>query len=106
MDTGYKPNQCRYLNNVGREASRHFRYTKEEYLRAIMKELETKSKITNTRDLYMNISELKKGYQPRNNIVKDERGDLVTDSHSILVRWRKHFSQKFDVHGVNDVRQT
>ena len=33
-------------------------------------------------------------------------GDLVTDSHSILARWRKHFSQLFNVHGVNNVRQT
>jgi hypothetical protein len=29
-----------------------------------------------------------KGYQPRTNIVKDEKGDLVADSHSILARWR------------------
>jgi len=80
--TGYKPNQCRYLNSVRREASKHFRYTKKKYLRAKLKELETKSKIRNIRDLYMNISEMKKGYQPRTNIVKAERGDLVTDSHS------------------------
>jgi hypothetical protein len=33
-------------------------------------------------------------------------GDLVTYSHSILVRWRNHFSQLFNVHAVNDVRQT
>jgi hypothetical protein len=45
VGTGYKPNQCRYLANVRREASRHFRYTKKEYLRAKMKELETKIKI-------------------------------------------------------------
>jgi hypothetical protein len=31
---------------------------------------------------------------------------LVTDTHSILARWRNHFSQLFDVHGVSDVRQT
>jgi len=31
---------------------------------------------------------------------------LVKDSHSILARWRKPFSQLFNVHGVNDVRQT
>jgi len=31
---------------------------------------------------------------------------LVTDSHSIVARWRKYFSQLFNVHGVNDVRQT
>ena len=31
---------------------------------------------------------------------------MVTDSHSILARWRKHFSQLLNVHRVNDVRQT
>jgi hypothetical protein len=31
---------------------------------------------------------------------------LFTDSHSILARWKKHFSQLLNVHGVNDVRQT
>jgi hypothetical protein len=31
---------------------------------------------------------------------------LVTDSHSILARWRNHFSQPLNVHGVTDVRQT
>jgi predicted site-specific integrase-resolvase len=38
--------------------------------------------------------------------VKDEKGDLVTHSYSILTRWRKHFSQLFNVHGDNDVRHT
>jgi hypothetical protein len=31
---------------------------------------------------------------------------LVADFHSILARRRKHFSQLFNVHVVNDVRQT
>ena len=31
---------------------------------------------------------------------------MFTDSHSILARWKKHFSQLLNVHGVNDVRQT
>jgi len=37
--------------------------------------------------------------------VKDEKGDLVADSHSIVARWRNCFSQLFNVHGVKDVRQ-
>ena len=52
------------------------------------------------------ISDFKKGYQPRTNIVKDKKVDLVADSHSILAGWRNHFSQLFNIHGVNDVRQT
>jgi hypothetical protein len=47
----------------------------------------------------------KKGYQPRCNIVNDEKGDLVADSHSIVDRWRNYFSHLFNVHGVKDAGQ-
>ena len=30
---------------------------------------------------------------------------MVADSHSIVARWGKYFSQIFNVHGVKDVRQ-
>ena len=49
---------------------------------------------------------------PRANIVKDEKGDMVADSLSILVGcsilagWRNHFCQLLILHGINDVRQT
>ena len=58
------------LNNVRRETSRHFRSKKKAYLKAKIEDLETNSKIKNIRDLYRGISDFKKGYQPRTNIVK------------------------------------
>jgi len=39
-------------------------------------------------------------------MVKEEKGDLFANYHSILARRRNHFSQLLNVHGVNDVRQT
>jgi hypothetical protein len=63
------------------------------------------NKIKNIRDLCRGINELKKGYQPRSNLVKDENGDLFADSNRILNRWKSHFSQLFNVHNVTDVRQ-
>jgi hypothetical protein len=51
------------------------------------------------------INDFKKGYQPRTIIVKDEKGDMIADSQSIMARWRNYFSQLLNVHGVNDVRQ-
>jgi hypothetical protein len=94
------------LNNVINEAGRHFRNKEKEYLKAKIEELETKNKIKNIRYLYRGISDFKKGYQPRTNIVKDDESDLVADSHSILVRGRNHFSQVLNIHGVNDIRHT
>ena len=93
-------------NTVRHEASRHFRNKNKEYLKAKIDELEINGKINNIRDLYRGISDFKKGYQPRTNIVKDEKGNLVTDSRSSVARWRNHFSQLLNVHGPDDVRQT
>jgi len=60
----------------------------------------------NIGDLYGCINDFKEVYQPRTNIVKDEMCDLVTDCHSVLIRWRNRFSQLFNVHGINNARQT
>jgi len=69
------PNQSNVdnLNKVRREVSRHFRNKKKAYLRAKIEELETNSKIKNVRDLYRDINDFKKRYQPRCNIVQDEK---------------------------------
>jgi hypothetical protein len=53
-------------------------------------------------DMYRGINEFKRGYQPRSNLVNDENGDLLADSHNIL----NYFSHLLNVHRVIDVRQT
>jgi hypothetical protein len=55
--------------------------------------------------LYRGINDTKKGYRPRSRIIKDEKGDLIADSHSIMAKWRNYFSQILNVHGVSDIRQ-
>jgi hypothetical protein len=37
--------------------------------------------------------------------VKDENGDLLSDLHNILNKWKNYFSQLLNVHNVSDVRQ-
>jgi hypothetical protein len=54
----------------------------------------------------MGIVDFKNGYQPRTNVVKDGKGDLVADSHSNLARRKNRFSQLLNAYGVNDDRQT
>ena len=94
------------MNSIRHEAIRHFRNKKKAYLKAEIEELEINSKIKNIMDLYRGFIDFKKGYQPRSNIVKDGKDDLVADCHSIVARWGNHFSLLMNVHGVNDVRHT
>jgi hypothetical protein len=53
-------------------------------------ELESISKYNKIRGLYRGITEFKKGCQPKTNLVKDERGDLLAD-HKILSIWKNYF---------------
>ena len=59
---------------------------KKEYMKATNDELESKCRIKNSRDLCRDISDFKKCYQPKINRVRDEKHDLVRDSHSFLAR--------------------
>jgi hypothetical protein len=93
------------IHNVRHEASSHFRNIKKEYLKVKIDEIEISNTIKNNRDLYRSINGFKKVCQPRTNIVKGGKGDLVTDSHSILARWRNHFCQLLNIHGVDYFRQ-
>ena len=41
---------------------------------------------------------------PYNYLSKDEKGELLADSHTASKRWDKHIRYLLNVHGVNDVR--
>jgi hypothetical protein len=71
--------------------NRHFKSRKIKYLKDKINELAMNSKNKNLRDQYRGINECKRGYQPQSNLVKDENGDLLADSHSILNRWKNYF---------------
>ncbi|KAJ4426239.1 hypothetical protein ANN_27051 [Periplaneta americana] len=87
--------------NERREASRTLRNKKGGYLKEKLNEVETNSKNKNIPDLYKGIKEFKNGYQSRVNVIKDENGDLLADSPSILNRWKNYFAQLLNVHRPN-----
>jgi hypothetical protein len=55
------------------------------------------------RVIYRGINVFKKGYNPRTNLVKDERGDLIADPHKILKGRKNYFSELLKVHGAGCV---
>jgi hypothetical protein len=68
------------------------------------KDDELKITVKKIKVFYRSISDFKKSYQPRTNIVKYEKVDIFADFHSILVRWNNNFSRLLNVHGVNGVK--
>jgi hypothetical protein len=55
---------------------------KREYLKGKINEIATDR----------GINEFTMGYQSISNLLKNENGDLLADSHNILNRWKNYFS--------------
>jgi hypothetical protein len=59
------------LNEIWREASRHFGKKKREYLKEKSNDFESKSKNQTITDMFRGKNKFEKGYQTRTNLVKD-----------------------------------
>jgi hypothetical protein len=60
-------------------------------------ELESESKNKDIRDLYRGKNEFKKGFEPKTNLVKDEKSDLLAIPHKIMNRWMNYLCQLLNV---------
>ncbi|PNE09427.1 Vesicle transport protein GOT1B, partial [Cryptotermes secundus] len=69
------------LNNIRRETSRHFKNKKREYLKDRIDELATNIKNKNIRDLYREINDFKRAYQPR---VSDVRQTEIRTAEPLI----------------------
>jgi hypothetical protein len=63
-----------------------FQKQMREYLKDKINDLATHSKKQTIRDIYGRVNEYKNCYLPITNLVKDENGGLIADSHNILNR--------------------
>jgi hypothetical protein len=86
------------MNNIRRETSRNLGGKEGKILKKKIDEFATNSKNNNIRNLCGVINVFKKG-----NLVKDENGDLLADSHNILNGWKNGFSLLLNVQRVSDV---
>jgi hypothetical protein len=91
--------------NLRREISITFRNKKREYLKGKINDFQINNKNKNIRDFYRGINELRKGYQPRINIITDKNCNLLADPQMVVNRWKNFFNQVLKVHDVHDVRQ-
>jgi hypothetical protein len=55
--------------------------------------------------MYRDITEFKKDYQSKTNLVKDEKGDLIADPQTILTRWKNYFCQLLNVQSVRGINR-
>ena len=84
--------------NAKRNATRGFRNKKREYLTQKIQEIEENGKTNNIRDLYKGVNSLRKGYQPRLDVIRNERGDLQADPTKIIDVWKSYFDKLLNVH--------
>jgi hypothetical protein len=76
-----------------------------EYMEGKINKLETNNENKSIRDFYRGINKFNEGYQPRINIIKVEKVNLIAVPQNVLNRWKNLFNQLLKVHGFHEVRQ-
>ena len=56
-----------------------------------IREIDENEKTNNIRDLYKGVNSLRKGYQPKLGMIRNERGELQADPKKILDVWKSYF---------------
>ena len=82
------------------------RRKRREWEKKKIVEIEENGRKRDVREMYKGINSVKKGFQSRSNVVRDENGDLTADREGVLNRWKRYFEQLLNVHrnqgGSND----
>ena len=95
------PNQinAEAYSELKRRTSSTFRSKKRVYMKEKINEIGKNNANKDVRNMYRGIREIRGGHQSRTDMIKDENGNLLGDTKSILNRWRNYFN---NVLNIND----
>jgi len=77
-----------------REEKRTYRRKKREYMRKELEELQELSKTSEAKKFYQKLNKSKQEFKPRTIMCRDKRGNILTEGHEILKRWKEYFEEK------------
>lgn len=69
------------------------RQKKREFINTELDIIEQDRREGRIRKHYLGINKIKKGYQPRSQMIKDVDGKLLTNPNEVVKRWKEHFEQ-------------
>ena len=69
------------------------RRKKREELEGRLQEIEGNREQGKTRLQFQGIKKIRNGYQPRNDMIKDKHGKLLTTKEEVTARWVEHFQE-------------
>ncbi len=59
--------------------------------------IETNSRENNPREMYRGINNIRKGFQGKSQIMKDENGNLITGERELVAQWGNYFNGLLNV---------
>ena len=81
------------------------RKDKKDYLIKKCQKIEGSQKNNRTREMYDEIKDLTKSFQPHLGVVKDENGNILTESEKITERWKRYCEEMYsNNHSTDNVQ--
>ncbi|XP_033231545.1 craniofacial development protein 2-like, partial [Belonocnema kinseyi] len=82
---------------ICKNTSRFYRRKKREWEKNEILAIENHKKQNNTREMYRGINSIRKGFQSRTDVIRDENGNLVADATEGLNLWKNYFDKLLNV---------
>ena len=76
-----------------RLVKRTHRRKKRQALRRTLMDIESDIQNKRVRNQFQKVKEVRKGYQPRMETVKNKEGNLLTNEEQVTQRWRQHYQE-------------
>ena len=95
--------RLRALQNVNSERAEEEYFVKRRIARNLLKakksrfetrlveQLEAESRSNNSHQFFQQLKNFRRGFQPSTGIIRSTTGELLTDPHQILERWKEYF---------------
>ena len=90
------------INWLTREIKRKIRRDKEAWIQQCCNDIQEHFSANRTREAYRIIKQLSGNHEMKTTMVRDENGNILTDTTKIMERWKEYFEELYNCQTVVD----
>ncbi|GFO40127.1 endonuclease-reverse transcriptase [Plakobranchus ocellatus] len=90
---------------IAKEVKQRCKRDKKNYLIGKCREIEAHMKENRSTEMYEEIKNITKTFQPRLGVIKDEKGNILTESKQIVDRWNRYCEEMYSSDSTADQQE-
>ncbi|KAJ4429507.1 hypothetical protein ANN_21676 [Periplaneta americana] len=99
-----RQNELEYKNKR-KEANHMFRNKKRALLHEKLSNISIEYNNQNARNFYKEVNYFKKGFKPQTKLIKNSKGEIISNEAQALERWKEYYEDHFKLRNERESEQ-